>query len=240
MTVPTYNNDGAANPNRTLKQLRDALMIRLGYAAQVANPPPGMTDLLNNFLIEAQELLYQRYAILRLDRQYSWPLVAGQRFYAFDANQETATLRIDPAKIRWAGAIRDSIWYPLEQGIPPEAYTYAPSAWPLRYAVRDAIEVWPAPSASAGTLVLVGEFGLQAFANDTDQATVEDRPLFLLALSNAKAHYGKPDADRYLQQMEVYIQNRVRAGHGTKRYIPGEIERSSQVYVQPVPTVPFA
>lgn len=45
---------------RTLQQLRTDLMVRLGFAAQAANPPPGMTDLLDSFSNEAQQTLFRR------------------------------------------------------------------------------------------------------------------------------------------------------------------------------------
>jgi hypothetical protein len=239
MPTPTYNYDAGTNPNRTLKQLRDDMMTRLGFAAQVASPPPGMSALLNSFLVEAQELLYRRYSVLRTDRAYSWPLTTGVRFYDLKANAETSTLRVDPRKIRWVGVVRDGIWRPMRAGIPPELYSNTVTGWPTHYEIRDAIEVWPAPLTTDGSLVVKGDFGPQPFAADTDQATIDDRPVFLLALSNAKAHYGRPDAGNYVREMETLIQNLVAGTHGPARYIPGRDNRFESAYVQPVPTVPF-
>ena len=78
--------------NRTLKSLRDDLMRRLGWGATVNNPPPGVADKLNSFLVEAQELLYRRYNLLRTERFFSWPLTAGVGLYDLPDNEEAHAL----------------------------------------------------------------------------------------------------------------------------------------------------
>jgi hypothetical protein len=238
-TIYNCDCDDTTN-NKTLKQLRDDMMTRLGFAAQVNNPPPGMAALLNSFLIEAQELLYRRYDVLRTERFYSWSLQAGVRMYDFDANDETCTKRLDPRKVTWVGLVRDGLWCPLTCGIPPEMYSTNGSGWPLRYEIRQCIEVWPAPAATEGSLVIKGHFGLEAFAADTDKTTIDDRLIFLLALSNAKAHYGRPDAGNYVQELETMMGNLVAGTHHTQRYLPGHDRRQDWVYSQPRPTEPFA
>lgn len=225
--------------NKTLAELRSDLMVRLGYAAQKANPPPGMSDLLNSFLIEAQELLYRRYSVLRTRRFYSWNLQAGVRFYDISANAETCTKKLDPRKVEWCGVELDGIWYPLICGIPPELYTYDSGRRPLRYEIRQCIEVWPVPDVTQGALVIKGDFGLEPFAADTDTTTIDDRLVFLLALANAKAHYGRPDASNYIAQMEQMMVNLVAGSHNTRRYIPGQPRDFDMIYTAPKPTVPF-
>lgn len=238
--LTAYNCDcGDTTGNRTLKQLRDDMMRRLGFGSQVNNPPPGMADLLNSFLTEAQELLYRRYDVLRTERFYSWSLQTGVRMYDLDANDETCTKRIDPRKVTWVGVVRDNIWYPLICGIPPELYSHTQTGWPQRYEIRQCIEVWPEPDETAGNLVIKGHFGLEAFAADTDKTTIDDRLVFLLALANAKAHYGRPDAGNYVSQLETMMQNLVAGSHQTRRYIPGRDDRFDQIYVQPKPAAPF-
>lgn len=239
--VPTYNCDcNDTSGNKTLGTLRADLAVRLGFGAQTSNLPPGMATLLNSFLIEAQELLYRRYDVLRTERFYSWALQTGVRMYDFAANDETCTKRIDPRKVTWVGVVRGSIWTPLAMGIPPELYSMSSAGWPLRYEIRQCIEVWPPPAATEGNLVIKGHFGLEPFAADTDPTTIDDRLVFLLALSNAKAHYGRPDAGNYVQEMETMIQSLVAGTHMTKRYLPGRDNRSDYVYTQPKPSVPFA
>jgi len=228
------------NANRTLGQLRADLMLRLGFGAQVNNPPPGMTDLLNSFLIEAQELLYRRYDVLRTERFFTWELQEGVRFYDVDANAESCPTKLDPRKITWVGVERDGIWCPLSCGIPPELYSHDQrSGWPQRYEIRSCIEVWPVPEADAGKLRVKGRFEIQPFAADTDRTTIDDRTVFLLALANAKAHYRQPDAGNYVQELESYMQTLVAGAHQTRRYIPGRDARLDPVYVQPKPLEPF-
>ena len=66
---------------KTLLQLRNRLMIRLGFAAQLAASPPGMDALLNDFLQDGQLQMYERYSPLR--NQIWWPIsiTAGNRHY---------------------------------------------------------------------------------------------------------------------------------------------------------------
>jgi len=66
---------------KTLAQLRTKLMIRLGFAAQLSVPPPGMTELLNEFLIDGQDQMYQRYSPLRNQRWWPIAISQGNRHY---------------------------------------------------------------------------------------------------------------------------------------------------------------
>lgn len=47
---------------KTLTELRNFLMARTGFAAQIGSEPPGMTTLLDSFINEAQDVVYRRYA----------------------------------------------------------------------------------------------------------------------------------------------------------------------------------
>ena len=239
-TVVSFNCEcDDATGYRTLKELRDDLMRRLGYGAQVNAPPPGMTELLNSFLIEAQTLLYRRFKALRTERFFTWPLVAGVRLYDLPANAETCTKRLDALKLAWVGIERNDIWTQLVESIPPELYTQAPTALPQRYEIRQCIELWPTPSESVGKLVIKGHFGIEAFAVDTDRTTIDDTLVFQLALANAKAHYRQPDANQYIAQAEVLLMNLVAGTHGTARYVPSTQPLSQSRYTEPRPTVPF-
>jgi hypothetical protein len=239
-SIGVYNCECEDAPDRrTLKSLRDEMMRRLGFGAQVDNPPPGMADLLNSFLQEAQELLYRRYHVLRTERFFSWNLQQGVRLYDLPENEETCTKKLDPRNLTWVGVVRDGQWYELAAGIPPELYVQDQTGWPSRYEIRQCIEVWPVPDETNGSLVIKGHFGLEAFAIDTDKATIDDRLIFLLALANAKSHYGRQDAGNAMQEMEVYLHGLVAGSHQTRRYIPGTDMRADMVYVRPKPTVPF-
>lgn len=228
-----------AHGNKTLKQLRDDLARRLGWGATVDNLPPGVPELLNSFLQDAQESLYCRYDVLRTERFFSWPLVQGVRLYDLPDNAETCTKKLDPRKVTWVGYERDGIWAPLVCGIPPELYSHNIQGMPERYEIRQCIEIWPAPDDTAQSLVIKGHFGLEAFSADTDHSTIDSHAVFLLALANAKAHYGKPDANNYIAQLEAYLVDVVAGSHHTRRYVPGRDMRADMVYVAPKPLVPF-
>lgn len=206
----------------TLADLRSWLMVRLGFGAMKASPPPGMADLLNSFLIEAQTLLYRRYPVLRTERWFTWNMVAGSRFYDIDANDDTCDKVLDPRRITWAGISKgDDVWQPLMSGIDPTCYSSNIQAIPQRYEIRQCIEVWPAPSDSAWRLRIKGHFGIAAFAVDADKTTADVEAIKLLALANSKAHYGQPDASNYASQLTTFLGDLTAGAHGTRRYIPG-------------------
>lgn len=230
--------------NKTLLDGRTFLLSRLGYGAQAFNPPPGMAALCNSLLQGAQEALYRRYDVLRTERFFSWPLTINVRKYELPNNAEQTdptapcTKKLDQRKVTWVGVERDGVWSPLLEGIPPEMYSHAATGRPERYEIRQCIELWPAPEATLGNLVIKGRFGLEPFAADTDKTTIDSELVFMLALANAKAHYGQQDANNYVAQLEAMMLNLVAGSHQTRRYVPGGLPRSS--YVQPRPTVPFA
>jgi hypothetical protein len=210
------------SPYQTLSQLRLRMMRRLGYAAMASNPPPGMAALLNEFLYDAQKQIYDKNIDIRTRRKFKWTMTAGQRFYGFGDDTSCCDLALDPTKIEWI-ALEDlrGQFTPMTKGIPPHLYTSVLlRGLPHRYEVTSCIEVFPAPDA-AYTLWIKGDFGLLAFASDDDPATIDDHAIFLLALGNAKAHYGQKDANSVLSQAGNYVLGRVGAKHGTRRYIPG-------------------
>jgi hypothetical protein len=78
---PVLNGSAYVYPQKTLKQLRDRIIIRLGWGAQLASPPPGVAETVNDFLQSAHEELYQRYPILRQQKWFSIAVTQGNRFY---------------------------------------------------------------------------------------------------------------------------------------------------------------
>ena len=78
---PILNGSAYIYPRKTLKQLRRSIIRRLGYSAQVDNPPPGMAELINEFLQDAHEQLYFRYPLLRQQRWWTIAITQGNRFY---------------------------------------------------------------------------------------------------------------------------------------------------------------
>lgn len=208
--------------NETLAALRRRMMVRLGYAAQADNPPPGMAALLDDFLVQAQRSLYRKFKSLRTERFFKWSMEAGNRFYDLVDNDDTCDKKLDPYTVIWVG-VQDinNRWYELTQGIPPAFYTAANfQGIPERYEIRQCVEVFPAPTAGY-TLRIKGHFGLTALVDDADKTTLDSELVFLLALANAKAHYGAPDAGNIVAQANDYRNSLIAGKHGTARYVPG-------------------
>ncbi len=201
--------------------------------------PSNAFGVVNRMLISAQSVLYRRYNVLRTERFYSWPLLAGVRLYDLPDNQEQCTKKLDPRSITWVGTRTDEVWMPLQAGINPALYSNDVGRRPLRYEIRQCIEVWPIPGDDLGTLVIKGHFGLEAFAADSDKTTIDDEAIFLFAVANAKALYKQPDAANYMQMAEFYIDNMVAGSHQTRRYIPGYANDADYIYTKPVTTTPF-
>ena len=216
-------------PTATLTSLRDRMMIRLGYAAQVSNYPPGMSALLSDFLQNAQVVLYAQNPALHTERIFTWTLTAGTRYYDITDNDEQdaganqcVKLLSDYKAPTWVGFQDDNdAWIPMSEGIDPVRYTNTTQGRPDSYEIRQGIEIFPAPDSSTYKLRIKGYFGLLAFTADDDTTTLDSELVFMLALGNAKAHYGQRDAQSVLTQVTSYLRA-VNAGtHGTARYIPG-------------------
>ena len=124
-----------------------------------------------------------------------------------------ATCSSTSYKITWVGfEDLNQAWYNLIEGIPPEYYTRANInfGWPARYEIKSCIEIFPAPQA-AYTLWVKGYFGaLMPFVDgstneDENYTSFDGELVFLLALANAKAARGQPDAQVVASQATSYF-----------------------------------
>lgn len=219
--------DFSGFPSQTLAQLRQRVLIKLGFANQAANPPPGMALFVNNELVSAQNYLYRQYPALHTRRFFRWKLIPGQRFYSLKDNDEDilGNFHMDPLKkIEWVG-VQDTrnVWYPLIEGIPPQLYTMITKPWrPARYDIKAAIEIYPSPDQTYW-LWMRGHFGLLQFAADGDTTTIDSELVYLQALATAKAHYGQPDANNIEAMANTYRAQLIAGTHATAHYIPGTI-----------------
>lgn len=219
-------------PTKTLAQMREYLMIRLGWGAMVSTPLPGVAVTLNSFLRDAQEQIYRQYKVFRLERFFTWQLLTGVRFYDLPENEDVCTKKLDPRMITWVGISEgDNFWRQLVCGIKPEFYYGDISSWPTHYEIRQCIEVWPPPSSDDWKLRIKGYFGLLPLEEDTDVNTIDYEAIQLFALANAKAHYGQPDAANYMGQYRDYIGAVTAGSHHTRRYVPN----TEQSYPPPLP-----
>jgi hypothetical protein len=217
-----YNCDcDDAFPTSTLAALRQRMVVRLGYAALLTSPP-GLNLLINDFLYQAQVLLYCKYDCFRTERWFTWAMPQGQRFYDFGANSDLCTKVMDPRKVKWVGISKgDTVWTELMCGINPVYYRSMQQAIPQFYDIRQCIEVWPAPNSDEWQLRIKGDFGLLPFVADGDVTTIDAEAVFLLALANAKAHYEQPDAGTTMAMATGLIADLTAGQHFTRRYLPG-------------------
>lgn len=210
----------------TLSALRTKIMRRLGFSAQAANPPPGMAELIDDILQDAQKQLYGMFREKRMGRFFEWTMTPGVRYYGIRSNDDTCAVNLDPRTVQWVG-IQDlnDVWYEIYQGIDPALYTRAETynGWPSRYEIRSCIEVFPAPR-EAYKLRVKGLYELQSFTEDTDTTSIDSHMVYLLALGLAKQHYGRRDAESQMAQANQYLLQFVADQHRTARYIPSPDE----------------
>jgi hypothetical protein len=219
-----------SNSNETLLQLRTRLMRRLGYSAQATNPPPGMAELLDDFLRDAQDQLYMKNPVLRTERLYRWTMVPGISYYGIlDNDGDTEFSDIDCGKHLNDRAYRitgvwledlNSMWMPMRCGINPSFYTTAAQeGLPTLYEIRSCIEVFPVPNA-AYKLWVKGQMGVEPFVANTDKTTINSDLVFGWALGDAKAHYRQPDANEVKQSAREMLGDMIAGNHLTRRYVP--------------------
>lgn len=303
------------NDNETLAEARTRMLRRLGFAANAANPPPGMAAMLTVFLQDSQKLMYRQYPALRTRRFFRWSLQQNERFYGMRDNDEnwaaeeatitiatpgvvtfssgaapadgqlvfftttgalptglsaytryyvvgaagataslaltaggtpidttgsqsgvhtanvqpasTCVFNMEPYKnIEGAWLVDlNSAWLPMTCGIPPTFYTTVnqPSL-PLRYEIRQCIEIFPKPPADGYFMYIKGHFGLGAYTADADKPTIDGELVYLNALANALDYYGKPSAKNVRAEAGEYLRSLVAGTHTGKRYVPGTRE----------------
>jgi hypothetical protein len=212
--------------SKTLAELRADLIRDLGYAAIAANPPTGMAALVNMWLRNAQEQVYTQYDDFRMERFFHWPLEDSVSLYDLADNADTCTRPWNPLKISWVGIRQNeaNVWT-LHPFIEP-AMRGSPNVggYPTRYDIRQCIEVWPVPGPESvdGTLIVLGEFGLEPFTDDAHTTTMDWQLVYYRALALGKRHYNKPDAKDAAALERLRAQALCEAAHlPGVRYIPG-------------------
>lgn len=229
----------------TLLQLRTRMMVALGFAAQKATPPPGMADLIDEWLVSTQRVLYMKNPSLRTERMFRWTMLEGEGFYGIGDDdtpssedpEEFCTKRLNEYKISgvWLEDLNGS-WTPMSAGIDPTWYTTVDQlGFPSRYEVRACIEVFPRPNADGLKLWIKGQMGLDDFTADEDRTTIDSELVFLWALAKGKRHYKKEDAASAQSEAGAYLMDTISGKHGTRRYIPRYDPPPPEI--QPVMTV---
>lgn len=230
------------NEHETLGQLRTRLMRRLGFSAQAANPPPGMAELLDDFLKSTQRTLYMKNSSLRTERFYRWTMVEGISYYGIKDNDSqtdftdiTCGKHLNQYRISgvWCEDL-NNMWFPLRCGIDPTYYTTAQQqGLPQLYEIRSCIEVFPVPNAPYH-LWIKGMMDMEPFEAPSDKTTIDSELVFLTSLATAKAHYRQPDAGATKLEAENFLRDIISGKHLTRRYIPNTFRIPPAV--QPVMT----
>ena len=220
----------------TLQDIRNRLLRRMGYGNQLANLPPGVEALANDYLNGAQTQLARQYPELVTERYYEWTMIAGTRLYSVSGDDEGATSpdhELDSRRVTWVG-IKDSndSYSELYEGIPATYYTQeSQQGRPSRYEIRQSIEVMPAPD-QAYTLIVKGHTKNFTFTSDEDVCTIDPEAIFLHALASYKDDKEQSGAQKYFSQLTTYIGNLNAGAHGTRRYVPRSARPSNAT--QPV------
>ncbi len=201
-----------------LGTLRLSLLRRLGFTAAIATASINR-DLLDSFIQGAQEQLYWEYDFRELKKVTD--LSVSSRFV--DWPNECEPRKIFSIQTDVGGGI----WNHLKFGIDYKFDSYPKGGvWPQRWDYgddygTDKLEIWPIPS-STYTVRLEYYKRLGPFLADSDKATLDTKPIFLMALFNAKSHYRQPDANIYSTQLNAYIRRLKAANHQGRRYLRGD------------------
>jgi hypothetical protein len=223
---------------RTLEELRRALMIRTGAAAGVSFGYPYFDQFLN----DAQSQLYEFVDWKHLVTENIQPLQVGERWYDLpdDCNLE---------RIRYVGYrnLNTSQWYRLKYGIDDWMRSINTQAFPYRYMTRwnpaapannvnpIQIELYPVVS-SVGQLRVEYIKRLGRFTEPGDRCTLPDNLVLMHALYNVKLDKGRPDANAIGQQLESLLMQ-VRSDHRQSSVIrpkeDGEMLPEDRTYLYP-------
>lgn len=224
--MPEFNcNCAAGYATKTLAEMRQRMLIRLGYSQQLLDPPEGVVLKINDMLAEAQRQAYGEYEDFRTSRYYTFELLSGQRFYDFPNNMEECEKKMDPTRIEGVWIIdANGRWRELAYGIRPEMFTDPENqGLPYAYDIRQCIEVWPAPEGNDYRLAIKGNFGLLDFEADEDTTTIDVDVIFFGAMFMFKDDRGDNNAATYAGMQMNRIEQLRAAGHFTARYVPGEV-----------------
>ena len=184
-------------PYRTLVDIRADIQTRLGFGmsgqAGVVNSP-----LIDSMIKSAQNQLYEQHDWLELKAVHERSTGENQIYYDYplDCNIE----RISNFSVKFGDR-----YLPLKEGIDVLQRNNTANGEPLRYELRDQIEIWPVPSSANFTLRFEYIKTLAPLVANTDRVSLPNDLIFLHALSNAKSHYGQKDAQIYASQLDTLL-----------------------------------
>ena len=200
---------------RSLKELRSELAIRLGFVS-IGQAAVTHDLLLTSFLQEASEQIYAQYGddlLYKVNEQKE--TVEGQRFYEFPVNADPFS--ITDVLVEVSGSFR-----PVKRGIPLQYRTAGnddpakrgiPSYWDIGAGEDEfdpgRIELFRVPDSDDYKL----HFSYYPFyaesgwnRDDMPCPIYPSRLCLLMAIANAKSHYGMGDASNYYSQFDQLLQ----------------------------------
>jgi len=179
----------------TLAQITNQLRAELGVST---NPGQNLNSLpyWQQVLRRTQERLYAEYAweFLKIDRDES--LLAGQRYYTFNADVNYDT--ITQAWVKYAER-----WVPIDYGISPALYNLDDSDEDKRnqpvlrwkHYEGNQFEVWPIPSANLNQVIRFAcTKQLAPLIANEDRADLDDTLIVLFAAAEILERTGSADA----------------------------------------------
>lgn len=189
-----------AIPGKTLTQLRTYLLIRTGFAAQIADPPPGVLDLLDAFINEAQDVLWRRYAYDGYGGTAPPALTAGTDTCTLDS-MAIQIFALAAAKAHYGHQDAKS-FFELSEQMLKELLQRHPLNLEAQIdeCINQAQEtLWRKHAYNGGTAPA-------RMAADDDECTLDAAAIELLAMANAKAFYKQDDAKSLYQQLNEYLE----------------------------------
>lgn len=205
-------------PLPTLGQLRDELAMRLGFAAQLGHL--GAHDhLLRAFLEDAQKQLWWQFDWPQTYRTVEREMGVDQERYDYpDLCSPSGLLSVAVAVGEGHGwrALREAMGWQVVVMAGSDAH--CTSGWPLYFARREQLYVWPVPRETGGRLRVSFKPIPTRFTVDSDRCALDDRAVFLQALVAAKLHFRQPDASYVRQQLDKLLMKLRAASHGDLRY----------------------
>lgn len=208
---------------RTLGELMTELRARLGFVTQ-GSASKNNDAIIKSFLQEAHEYVYGELDPPSLRTKCAIALEAGS--YLYDFHDDALDLLIDPTQVQsvWLW-ITETDRAELHQGI-TEVHRAQDTQRnrPERYDnLNGQIELWPVPDAPYQLVVehiaVMGRFSQMA-----DRPSVPDRLVFLYALANAKAHYGRSDAQAAATTFQNMLNKAKAKQKENRRYFAGSAQ----------------
>lgn len=215
MALPTY---------ATLGSLRRELGLRLGYGTTYGQ---ATTERLDSIILRVQEHLYEVLDWNRREEDFPIETVADQTEYPYPETLDPD--RVVRARVRLTDR---GTWIWLGDGFDLEQFYRAYRSYPLRYRLRDQIEIWPVPD-GVYRMVFTGFLRLPASAGDDTPLVMPDRLVLWGAIIDGEIEKGKNAPAQVVASYNSGIRRLRAQQHGDRRYIPSRGRVDTEVLPPP-------